>query len=202
MATRFILGSSIVILACTTGENATDADVSAGNSRKSLAADTSLTDCGLRPASVLTGRGIGDVRVGASVNQLRAGCRVVRDTTLQFGNEGMPERRVTVALGTDSLDATIVDDHVWRIEVRTPRFRTADSLGVGSIVRDIRRGPTTLATGDRGVFALRRDHCGLSFQLAGVPPGRGENWSRIPVTTRVALVLVFGCQESESESRL
>jgi hypothetical protein len=107
----------------------------------------------------------------------------------------MPERRVTVALGADSLDATIVDDRVWRIEVRTPRFRTADSLGVGSIVRDVRRGgSTTLATGDRGVFALRRDHCGLSFQLAGVSPGRDENWSRIPDTTRVALVLVFGCE--------
>jgi hypothetical protein len=106
----------------------------------------------------------------------------------------MPERRVTVALGGDSLDATIVNDRVWRIEVRTPRFRTGDSLGVGSLVREIRRGRTSLATGDRGVFALRRDHCGLSFQLAGVPPGGGENWSRIPDTTRIAMVLVFGCQ--------
>jgi hypothetical protein len=111
----------------------------------------------------------------------------------------MPERRVTIELGADSVDATIVNDRVWRIEVRTPRFRTADSLGVGSTVREIRTGPASLATGDRGVFALRRDHCGLSLQLAGIPPSRGE-WALIPETTRVALVLVFGCANSEPGS--
>lgn len=200
LVARVIVGLTVVSLGCTERESGTDsAPVTSQSSFP--AADEAPANCGLQRSSVLTGSGIGDFRIGTPVDRLRARCRVVRDTVLQYGNEGMPERRVTVGLGTDLLEATIVDDRIWRIEVRTPRFRTADSIGVGSLARDLRRRPATLATGDRGVFALRRDHCGLSFQLAGVPPGRGENWSRIPDTTRVALVLVFGCQDSDSESR-
>jgi hypothetical protein len=180
--------------ACTNSERASEGN---GPRATGPTPDRPTADCGLRQSSVLSGSGIGDVRVGTSVAQLRSRCRVGRDTTIPFANEGMPERRVTIALGADSLEATVVDDRVWRVEVRTLRLRTADSLGVGSTVREIRRGPTNLATGDRGVFVLRRDHCGLSFQLAGVPPGRAE-WALIPETTRVALVLVFGCANSES----
>lgn len=194
---RFV-SAVLVALACTDADSANENEA---QPTASSAINIPSGDCGVARSSVLTGSGIGDLRIGTAVAPLRGRCRVVADTTVEFGNEGMPERRVTIALGVDSLDATIVDDRVWRIEVRTPRFRTADSLGVGSTVRDIRRGPSTLATGDRGVFVLRRDHCGLSFQLAGVSPGRGENWARIPDTTRVALVLVFGCQESDSAPR-
>ena len=107
---RLALTASILALACTVRESANENDAQAADQ----AVNIPQADCGVGPSSVLTGAGIGDVRVGTPVEQLRARCRVVRDTTLQFGNEGMPERRITVALGTDSIEATIVDD---RIEV-------------------------------------------------------------------------------------
>lgn len=76
--------------------------------------------CGVTDSTHVTGGGIGDLRVGAPADSLGRSCRVLRDTTLASGNEGMPERRVAVLLGADTVEATVVDDMVWRIEIRTP----------------------------------------------------------------------------------
>jgi hypothetical protein len=188
---RFLAAMSIAF-ACDDRGDANERREDAGQRSANSRAAAVARDCGVRQSSVVTGAGIGDLRIGTPVDRLRAECRVTRDTTMERSFEGMPERRITVALNGEAVAATIVEDRVWRIEVQTPRFRTADSLGVGSRARDLKRGPATLATGDRGVFVVRQDHCGLSFQLAGIPPGRGD-WARIPDSTPVALVLIFGC---------
>jgi hypothetical protein len=141
----------------------------------------------------LSGAGVGDFRVGATVEDVRARCDVVLDTLLQAGAEGMPEQRLAVTIGADTVQATIVSGRVWRIEVRSPRFRTRDSLGVGSTVADLKKQPLEyLGFGEGGPFVALPAHCGMSFSLAGVP-GTPRTIDRVPPEARVDLVLLLGC---------
>ncbi len=149
--------------------------------------------CAVEDSTRLSGNGFGAFRVGATVDEVRAACEVVADTTLEQGNEGLPERRLTVLVGSDTVEATVVRDSIWRLELTTARIRTSDSLGVGTAAGVLRAKGAKLAVGDRGVFALVPSHCGLSFQLSGVDPASAE-WSRIAESSSVGRVLVFGCE--------
>jgi hypothetical protein len=153
----------------------------------------SSASCGISsPPEIgaLTPAGIGDLRVGVSIAAIRSRCTIVADTTLP-GPEGTRERRVTVLLAGDSVTATVDGDSVWRIEVDSPTFRTRDSLGVGTLGRDLKRAPGTIATGEGNVAALRTDHCGLSFLLAGATAR--TRWATLPDSARVRRVLIIGC---------
>lgn len=146
-------------------------------------------DCGIGQSTVMSDSGIGSLRVGTTTSDLRSRCRVVSDTTVP-ASEGMQERRVVVALGADSAAATIVDDRVWRIEVKSSRFRTRDSLGVGTTGARLKRSPGRLASGEGSVFALRQNHCGLSFRVRGV--SHSAVWSTMPDSATVDEVLIIG----------
>jgi hypothetical protein len=154
---------------------------------------SSARTCAVVDSARLSGNGFGALRVGATVNEVRAACDVVADTTLEHGNEGLPERRIAVLVGSDTVEATVVRDSIWRLELTMARIRTVDSLGVGTTAGELRAKGAKLAVGDRGVFALVPGHCGLSFQLSGVAPAADE-WSRIADSTSVGRVLVFGCE--------
>ena len=150
--------------------------------------------CGTDSTPVLTDEGIGAFTIGASVDTIRASCVLVRDTSFAMGAEGMPERRIAVVLGRDTVEATVEGGAVWRIEVATPRIRTQDSLGVGSTLGMLRRQPSEyLGYGEGGPFVRVRKHCGLSFDLTGVPPSH-RTYEQIPDTATVEQVLVSGCR--------
>src|SRR5687767_1046219 len=55
------------------------------------------SSCG---AEVLGEEGIGELRIGAPVEAVRQKCNVIRDTTAP-GAEGMPARKLAVALSRD-----------------------------------------------------------------------------------------------------
>src|SRR5712691_6643131 len=97
---------------------------------------TNANRCGVG-AVALQGGGVGAVHLRMPVPQLKAKCIVVLDTTIELGAEGFPERRIVVLIGDDSLRVEIESDRVWRIDVTSPRMRTADSLGVGTTVRQL-----------------------------------------------------------------
>jgi len=151
---------------------------------------TRQRDCGVAAIPSLTDSGVGALRVGASVGDVRAACTVLEDRVLAEGREGMPERRLTVVLGSVSTTSTVANGRVWRIEIASPRFRTRDSLGVGTTAGRLRRMGATFVAGEDANYALIDQHCGLSFQL----PDRGGA-QRIPDSARVTTVLVFGCQD-------
>jgi hypothetical protein len=143
--------------------------------------------------------GIGRLSIGTRIDSLRAVCKVIRDTTVR-GSEGMMERRATVSFASDTVTAEIVDDRVWRIRVTSPRFRSRDSLGVGTPLKrllalDDPRG----LTGEGRLVLVSPDHCGLSFGLSqtfpGAPPEqiRRAEFKRLPQTTTVKDVLIIGC---------
>jgi hypothetical protein len=148
---------------------------------------------------VIRDQSIGKLRIGMSIDSLEKQCRVVIDT-VQPGPEGTTERRVTVAFPPDVLEAEIVDGRVWRIDIGSPAFRTADSLRVGSSVRDVlRRDKVDGAAGEAAFFLISRKHCGLSYRLSGgIPAGAIRRWdstalSTLPESREVNQVLVSGC---------
>jgi hypothetical protein len=169
--------------------------IGAKDSTSSRVGDTPpASNCSLGREPLLTGNGIGDLRIGATAEQVHQQCDVIRDTTLQFGAEGMPERRIAVRLGRDTVEGTAVNDKVWRLEVLSPRFRTNDSLGVGSTVAKIREQTAQyLGYGEGGPFISLPKHCGLSFELDGVK-GFARSWEQVPNTATVRKVLVLGCR--------
>jgi len=159
------------------------------------------SNCGLGREPLLTGNGIGDLRIGATAEHVHKQCDVISDTTLQFGAEGMPERRIAVRLGPDTVEGTVVSDKVWRLEVLSPRFRTEDSLGVGSTAGQIRQQAVQyLGYGEGGPFVSLPKHCGLSFELAGVK-GFARSWNQVPNTATVRKVLVLGCRNPPGAER-
>lgn len=149
--------------------------------------------CGAPTGATLTADGIGRLRVGASVSEVREACGVVSDET-NPGSEGMAERRLAVTIGGATVEAVVVDDRIWRVHVETEDFRTADDLGVGSTVADLRnKGDARVLAGEGSMFMTLASHCGLSFRLGGVPFGPERPAAELPAGGRVVEVLAMGC---------
>lgn len=150
-------------------------------------------------APVIDGDGVGAIRIGMDADSVKAHCSVARDT-VEMRTEGEQERLLVVALGGDTANAEIDSGRVWRIEIRTPKLRTADSLGVGtplSRLLALKGGVQGLA-GEGHMFLLAEARCGLSFELSA--PAAPGDWQRarlrsLPATTTVTRVLVIGCPE-------
>lgn len=149
----------------------------------------------------MTGRGIGDLSIGKTVGDVRSECGVVHDTT-RLASEGQLARILTVAV-RDLVEAEVVDGKVWRIEVVSARFRTPDSLGVGTpLSRLLELRNVRGITGEGQLFVVSPGHCGLSFRLSNNGSGaRSQNWdraalSRLPSATVVDKVLIVGCEKS------
>ncbi len=173
-------------------------DASSGLASSSTPTTVSFptSSCG---EEVITDEGIGQLRIGATVESIKQKCKVVRDTTVS-GAEGMPARKVAVAFSKDTVEAEIVDDRVWRIAVHSPGLRTASLLGVGTLnVRLLTLKDPHGARGEGALFVVSPQHCGMSFRLANAGP-RGQRGdldkaglARLPVETVVSEMLVFGC---------
>jgi hypothetical protein len=149
--------------------------------------------------TTLSDSALGDVRIGRSVADVAASCTIVRDTTAPR-SEGQMARVLGVAVGGDTVEAEVVDGRIWRIEVTSPAYRTADSLGVGTALAALlaQEGVSPLS-GEGRLFVKTASHCGLSFQLSvpdtGVAAGRWTvaDLRRLPAGTQVTRVLVIGC---------
>jgi hypothetical protein len=172
----------------------------AGKEQQAVSRDAA-SPCG---NEVISDRGIGELVVGRTVDSVKRLCHVVSDTT-ELGGEGMPTRIMTVAFSHDTVEAEIDSGRVWRIEVASPTFRTADSLAVGTSLQRLLllKKPRGLS-GEGAVFLVSSQHCGLSFQLSesgsDAPP---ENWdraalARLPKSTVVDRILIVSCDPSAS----
>ena len=153
-------------------------------------------DCG---PPVIDSAAVGALRIGATLDSVKAHCTVLRDTT-ELRAEGMPARIIAVPIGGDTVEAEVVDGRVWRVAVTRPGLRTADSLGVGTpLARLVTLFPGAIgAHGEDGIY-MTSTRCGLSFRLSD--PGRSVNFRnggaaalrRLPRSTAVTRVLVTGC---------
>ena len=147
----------------------------------------------------MTDEGIGQLRIGATVESIKEKCKVLRDTTVS-GPEGMPARKLAVAFSKDTVDAEIVDGRVWRIAVHSPGLRTAALIGVGTLNQRLLtlKDPRGVM-GEGALFVVSPQHCGMSFRLANTGPRgmRGDldkaGLFHLPIESAVSEVLVFGC---------
>jgi hypothetical protein len=159
----------------------------------------SLT-CGVDATTRLTDEGIGELKAGRRVSDVKRLCDVMNDSE-QRGIEGQMERVIIVRLGSETVSSTVVKDKIWRIDVRTPHFRTADSLGIDTPLHRIAkmRG-AQFAPGEDGVYGFVAAHCGLSFRFSlPLRPPKGGQWTAATIDkdhgdATVDRVLVNSCR--------
>jgi hypothetical protein len=162
-------------------------------------APTRVANCSFGPIS---DSAVAGLPIGATVASVTAHCKVLMDTT-GAGEEGLPERTLLVQIGLDTLVAVIDSDRVWRIEIESPRFRTRDSLHVGTRLSALLHDSSAHALiGEGSYYVVMRSHCGLSFALPHIElPEPGElRWAALralPDTLRVQEILVVGCDFAE-----
>jgi hypothetical protein len=169
-----------------------------------VSADTAraaaMRSCGIIGKPVITDDGIGELKVGRSVGDIRRLCEVVSDGE-ELGSEGTKERVIVTRIGGESVRAVITGDKVWRIEVMSPRILTTDSLGVDTPLHRVaaRRG-ARFFPGEDGVYGFVGDYCALSFRFS-VPlrPPRGSDWTAAAIDSAhgeaaVNKVLITQCR--------
>ena len=148
---------------------------------------------------MLTGEGIGDLKKGKKVADVKAVCRVDSDSN-QPGPEGSTERVLVVPFGPETVRAVVNDDKIFRIIVSSPYFKTGDGLGVDTQLRKLAamRG-AQFFPGEDGVYGFVADHCGISFRFS-VPmrPPKGGQWTAEAINkahgdAAVDRVLLTGC---------
>lgn len=161
------------------------------------------TSCKNSSRPIIASEGLDALAIGAPVSLVRSACRVVRDT-VELGAEAMPEHRLYVQFGSDIVVATVDSGRIWRIAIETPTLRTSDSLGVGSTLAEVlASGTATGLVGEGALFVQPGRHCGLSLRLQHdlTQADLATTWTdsalrRLPGYTRVAEVLIVGCQQS------
>jgi hypothetical protein len=151
------------------------------------------------------GTGIGELRIGMTVDALQRSCPVVRDT-IELRAEGTPARIVAVAAQGDTVEAEVEAGRVWRITITSPRFRTADSIGVGvSLDRLLALPGIQGLTGEGTLYLMSPARCGVSFRVTDPGERLRAEWTlpqlrRLPATTTVTRILIVGCAESNPMS--
>lgn len=152
--------------------------VSVDTAHVSIDTPVKVRDCGISASPILENDGIGQLKVGRKVADVRELCDVTSDGE-ELGSEGMKERVLTVNLAGTMVKALIDNDRVMRIAVTSPQIRTRDSLGVDTQLHTIAdmRG-ARFVPGEDGVYGFVADHCGLSFRFS-IPmrPPAGRDWT-------------------------
>ena len=162
------------------------------------------TRCG---DATITGEGIGSLRIGVTVSDIRKSCRVLRDT-VELADEGLPSRILTVDLGRDTLAAEVDSGRVWRIRVSQKRVQTSDSLGVGTALSRLLTLPEVHGlVGENALYVVAPTRCGLSFRVTDpAEAAPKEEWTlsdlrKLPSATRVTEILIVGCRTAAHSSR-
>jgi hypothetical protein len=163
-----------------------------------LAAPGSVGCGSARPT--LGGDGIGGLRIGAPADAVKQVCRVVSDK-VELGREDVPTRILKVKFAGDFVEAVIDEGRVWSVTIDTPGLRTETGLGVGTSLSDLLRQPDLVGDiGEGDLYVFTSGQCGMSFRLNYTPTEADdtEAWttahlSRLPRTTKVVQVLLYGC---------
>lgn len=177
----FALAAILIAAACRKSDDDIRRDDTSVAPPVSVSPDSVLPvarNCGIMGIPVLTDNGIGELKEGAHVSDVRERCEVVSDTE-QLGSEGMKERVLIVRVGSETVRAIINDDRIWRIEITSPRLVTGDSIGVDTPLHQIaiKRG-ARFVPGEDGVYGFVANHCAMSFRFS-VPlrAPRGGDWT-------------------------
>jgi len=126
-----------------------------------------LNGCGITADSRVRDDGIGLLRMGMSLDAVRANCTVLSERP---GANDAPMVAM-VDLGRDTAAVEFVSGSLQRITLHHQAYRTADSLGVGTHISRILalRGATGIT--ERGkLYAVSPAYCGLRFMMMNPAP--------------------------------
>lgn len=182
---------TVALFACTNTNDRASVDAQAVSGE--------MKSCGFSSGRVVTDSGVGALRVGRRMTDVRAECSVLSESS-ELGAEGLPEAVARVGFGGDTAIVTIDSGIVWSVALTKAAWKTSDSLGVGAALDQfVSRGARGLA-GDAGLFLVVPAHCGISFRLPPSPAIRVEkaSWSTaelraLPAEMRIDQVLIRGC---------
>lgn len=139
--------------------------------------------------------GVGRLRLGMDSAALRAAAPGARDTAWMW--EGTRERGMVIPLGGSEIVGVLADGRLHRLVATGPAPRTADGLGTGSTVSELRRayGPACAGLGEGRLAIWFPEPRGVSFGLRA-PAGNAAAWAadppQIPDSIRVASLWVHG----------
>jgi hypothetical protein len=149
---------------------------------------TAADTAGAGAGHTVGGESVGPLRLGMTADEVRQRFPAVRDTS--WSAEGMTERGLVVPLqedvgaaGGSPAIARLADGRVDQIRVRHRQLRTAEGLGVGSRLEELRAayGQPCAATGERGeVVVWFPRQPGVSFVLDTAAPASPDALRRDP----------------------
>ena len=150
---------------------------------------------------IISGDGIGVLRIGAPFEFVKQECEVTSDTLMR-GNEGQPVRVLSIAIGLDTPYVEVVNGQVTRILVRSQGIYTRDSLSVGSSVEFLKSLPDLQPiVGEGYLYVTSSAHCGIRFRLSE-PPSTAPNWEwttndlrQLSPMVHVTRILIGGCDD-------
>ena len=125
--------------------------------------------------------GVGPVRIGMTLDELRSACPEARDTTWR-GDEGMEEKGAVAAPGGKRIVAVLAGGKIGRIVIDQPGLRTSAGLSVGATVGDLRAryGRMCAGRGEGRVAVWFPNAPGLSFGLDTMATRRWEPARVVP----------------------
>lgn len=155
--------------------------------------------CGVTTTTVITGDGIGALRIGRTVPDITDSCVVVSDSSVTTGSS-LPFRLIRVDLLRDTAEAEVRADTIRRIDVADSAFHTSDHFSVDTRVAALLTlGDVEGRTSGGSLWAVSPSHCGLSFRLEGpapTPPAAQSGKAalrRLAGEDRVDRISMLGC---------
>jgi len=148
-------------------------------------------NCGLKASSTIGETGIADLQVGRTISAVKQSCLVTRDAVGPW-IEGATQRVLTVLVGGVNVYAAVDGGIISSIDVKTPRFATADGLRVGTqLSHFVSEKRVKMTEGEQGLYLRLPTHCGLAFHfsiqsrarpgMAWPPPQLAERHGRATV---------------------
>ena len=157
-----------------------------------------LLSCGISPESRVSEDGLGVLRIGTSLDAVRASCTVLSERV--GANDGPVVAHVD--LGRDTAVVEFVSGALRRITLHHQAYRTADSLGVGTHIARLINMPKVTGLTERGrLYAIAPAYCGLRFMLADPAPALPSAQSgraalrRLAGETRTRELEIVGCEK-------
>ncbi|HET7187594.1 MAG TPA: hypothetical protein VFI52_05540 [Gemmatimonadaceae bacterium] len=185
---------------CISGEREESASTA---QRATTVATTSRVGCCTR---LITGDGVGTIRIGVSLDSVRGAYPVIRDTTVQLDVKERPAREVSVLMGADTAVLSVQGGRVSEVLLTSRRFATSDSLGVGTTLKRLLGYALPKGYGVGGqLIVATAAHCGLSFHFAGRFDGLPEGFKdstvlrRFPPEALVDRVRIDGCEQGDEQ---
>jgi len=190
MRYTILIGGCIALAACRI-EKVRSGDTTHGG----VEPGPGLASCGISPESRVSEDGLGLLRIGVSMDVIRAGCTILSEQAADSA-VGLAD----IDLGRDTARVEITKGAIRHITLTHQAYRTSDSLGVGTHIATLlkMREPTAIIDHNK-LYAISPAYCGLRFMLADPAPTSAASRTghrallRLPGETRTRELEIVGC---------